>query len=175
MLNEKTYLQYLHTDGLPFPRSNIKSMSRALLLLTTGLIMGATRVVSSPDALAPPAGAARALAGAGGVSSSSEVSETLISIFSSTGVGKTGARWTGAGTEALDRERGAMLGMCIEDVASPSYIQIRDTEELIERTHLIDEYTNGHQPFQAISQQTVFQKAITFERGRKNLLDRIEA
>ena len=114
-----SYLQYLHTEGLPFPRSKRRSMSRALLLFTAGLMMGATCVVSSPGALAP---AALAFAGAGGASSPSEVSETLSrsKVSSSTGAGRTGAGWTGAGWTgagwALDRERGAMFQMCIEDV-----------------------------------------------------------
>jgi hypothetical protein len=95
-------------------------MSRALLLLTIGLTMGFTRVTSSPGALA---GVARALPGAGVSSlSTSEVSETLMSIFSSsTGAGGAGARWLEA--DGLGRGRGGMLGMCIEDVAVPSYIQ----------------------------------------------------
>src|ERR1700678_1645477 len=50
-MNDNTYWQYLQTDGLPFPRSNNRSMSRALLLLTTGLTMGATRVVTSSNVL----------------------------------------------------------------------------------------------------------------------------
>ena len=101
--SSKSYLQYLQTYGLPFPRSNMRSMSSALLLLTTGLMMGATCVALSPGALAPPAGVtrSRALAGAGGASSSpsSEAAETLSrSIFSSSrGTGWTGARWRGAG------------------------------------------------------------------------------
>ena len=103
-------MQYLQTDGLPFPRTNNRSMSRALLLLTTGLMMGATCVVSSLGALAPLAGVARALVGAlagalvgalagASSSSSSEASEMLsMSMYSpSTGAGRTGARWTGAG------------------------------------------------------------------------------
>jgi hypothetical protein len=89
---------------LPFPRSNRRSISRALLLFTAGLgMMGATCVLSSSCALA---GAVLGLAGAGGVSSSSDVSETLSRSIVSTS--------TGAG-RALD-ERGAMFGMCIEDV-----------------------------------------------------------
>ena len=73
-----TYLQYLQTEGLPFPWSNNRLMSRALLLFTTGLMMGATRVVSSPSV-----GTTCAFAGAGGVSSFLEVSETSMSIVSS--------------------------------------------------------------------------------------------
>jgi hypothetical protein len=98
-----TYLQYLQTEGLPFPRSNNRSMSKALLLFTTGLMMGATRVVSSPEV-----GTTGAFAGAGGASSSSEESETSMFMVSSSTVV---AGW------ALDRERGAMFRMCIEDVA----------------------------------------------------------
>ena len=86
-----TYLQYLHTDCLPFPRSKRRSISRALLLFTTGLVIGATCVVASPGMLAPGVGAAFALAGAGGVSSSSDVSETSSRSISSS---STGAGWT---------------------------------------------------------------------------------
>src|SRR5271168_4546874 len=82
-------------------------MSRALLLLTTGLTMGATRVVPSSNVLPPPGLVARALAGPGagtGVSPSSEdeVSTSSRSTYSSSGGARwmgerwTGARWTGA-------------------------------------------------------------------------------
>ena len=98
-----TYLQYLQTEGLPFPQSNNRSMSRALLLFTTGLMMGAMHVVSSLSV-----GTTCAFAGAGGVSSSSKVSEMSMSIVSSSTVVED---WT------LDRERGGMFVMCIEDVA----------------------------------------------------------
>jgi hypothetical protein len=89
-------------------------MSRALLLFTAGLMMGATIVLSSPGALAPVEGVAFVLAGAGGVSSSSDESETFsrLIVSSSTGVGGTGAGL------ALVRERGGMFRMCIEDVPS---------------------------------------------------------
>ena len=81
-------------------------MSRALLLFAAGLMMmGATCVVLLPGALAPAAGAVLVLAGAGGVSSSSDVPETLsrTSMVSSltgagcAGAGCAGAGWTGAG------------------------------------------------------------------------------
>ena len=98
-----TYLQYLQTEGLPFPRSNNRSMSRALLLFTTGLMMGTTHVISSLSV-----GTTCVFASAGGVSSSSEVSETSMSMVSSSTVVED---WT------LDRERGGMFLMCIEDVA----------------------------------------------------------
>ena len=67
-------------------------MSRALLLFVTALMIGAT-CVSSPGALAPVVGAALALVGAGGVSSSSDVSETSSrsKVSSSAGAGQTGA------------------------------------------------------------------------------------
>src|SRR5277367_6193799 len=96
-------MQYLQTDGLPFPRSNNRSMSRALLLLTTGLTMGATQVVPLSNVLPPPGRVARALAGPGagaGVSSSleDEVSTSSRSTYSSSGGARwMGARWTGAG------------------------------------------------------------------------------
>jgi hypothetical protein len=114
-------------------------MSRALLLLLTiGLTIGFTRVASSPGALA---GVARALPGAGVSSlSTSEVSETFMSIFSSsTGAGRMGARWLEA--DGLGRGRGGMLGMCIEDVAESLLIyNLIHCAQLIERTHLIHEY-----------------------------------
>jgi hypothetical protein len=73
------------------------------------MTIGATRVVSSPGALAA---AVLALAGAEGMSSSSEMLETLskLKVSSLTGAGCTGAGW------ALDWEQGAMFGMCIEDI-----------------------------------------------------------
>jgi hypothetical protein len=74
-INVNTYWQYLQTDGLPFPRSNNRLMLMALLLLTTGLTMGATQVVTLSNVLEPPGQVACALVGAGtgaGVSSSSE-------------------------------------------------------------------------------------------------------
>lgn len=94
--------------------------------------MGATFVCSSSGALAP-AGMARFLprplagAGAGSSSSSSSQLEMFPSsmVSSSTGAGRTGARPAGVGrpeVEGLDR--GAMLGMCIEDVAGP-YIRFQ--------------------------------------------------
>ena len=85
----------------------------ALLLLTTGLIMGATRVLPLSSSLTPARMAA--LAGTGfGVSSSSEESEMLSKSISSS----TGGGGLLAGARGLDREeRDAMLELCIEDVA----------------------------------------------------------
>ena len=84
----------------------------ALLLLTTGLIMGAMHVLLLSSALAPARMAA--LAGTGfGVSSSSEESEMLSKLNSSL----TGGRGLLAGARGLDQEeRDSMLEMCIEDV-----------------------------------------------------------
>src|SRR5271156_5176512 len=122
-------------------------MSRALLLLTTGLTMGATRVVPSSNVLPPPGRVARALAGpgagAGGSSSSEdEVSMSSRSMYSSsggarwTGAGWTGAGWTGAGwtgacwagarwSAGLVREWDAILG-CVLKIAEflPLYIHL---------------------------------------------------
>ena len=124
---QNTDLQNLQTNSLPFPQTNNRLMLRTLLLLTIGLTIGATRVVSSPGALASLGGVAHALAGTlAGASSSSEASETLsMSMYSSstgvgrTGVGRTGAHWTGAhwaaAAEGLDQEQGATLGHVEDD------------------------------------------------------------
>ena len=88
-------------------------MSRALLLLTTGLTMGATRVVSSANMLAPLGQVAHAWAGAG-VSLSSEDEVSMLSMFmypSLGGAGWTGTRWVGARwSVGLVREWDAILG-----------------------------------------------------------------
>jgi hypothetical protein len=128
---ERTYLQYLHSEGLPFPWLNMRSISRALLLFTTGLIMGATCVISSPSTFKPLAGAlagtacdltgaALDLAGAGvSLSWSLERLETLsklnVSSLRETGAGASG--WA----EILVREWGAIAWDVLKTLQS-SYI-----------------------------------------------------
>ena len=93
---KSTYLQYLQTDGFPFPRSKRRLISRALLLFMTGLVIGATCVVASPGMFG----------GAGGVSSSSDISETLSRSISSSSTGAgwtTGGQTTGAGRTGAGR------------------------------------------------------------------------
>lgn len=91
--------------------------------------MGATYVVWLSGAMAPPARVACVLVGAAFpvLSSSSEEDETYSKSNSSPSSGAAaGGLLTGAvagagglltGTEGLDRERGAILGISIEDVA----------------------------------------------------------
>lgn len=123
VVSNKTYLQNLQTDGWFLLQVNTKSISRALLLLTASLIMGATCVVSSPCA-PPPAEAVHVLVGTGRVSLSSSSEGSKMSRFMTSSMG---AGWAGAGWLAgLDREQGAMLRMCIEDVAEfLSYIEFK--------------------------------------------------
>ena len=89
-----TYLQYLQTDGFPFPRSKRRSILRALLLFMTGLVIGAMCVVASPGMLG----------GAGGVSSLSDVSETSSRSISSSLIG---AGWTTGGWTTIAGRIGA--------------------------------------------------------------------